>query len=128
MDPFKPLNDSAKESVTRIQEINAELKRLRKIDPESDEELDRIQKRIKLLQEEKKELLGKNKIKREPGTYGADSLDEVTNPISDAHQRRLLEINKQNLTQSEQTIAKSRELIRYGRELSAALETPQITW
>lgn len=123
VDPFKPLNDSAKEAVPRIKEINAELKRLRKIDPESDEELDRIQKRIKLLQEEKKELLGKNKIKREPGTYGADSLDEVTNPISDAHQRRLLEINKQNLTQSEQTIAKSRELIRYGRELSAALET-----
>jgi len=123
VDPFKPLNDSAKEAVHRIKEINAELKRLRKIDPESDEELDRIQKRIKLLQEEKKELLGKNKIKREPGTYGADSLDEVTNPISDAHQRRLLEINKQNLTQSEQTIAKSRELIRYGRELSAALET-----
>lgn len=123
VDPFKPLNDSAKEAVTRIKEINAELKRPRKIDPESDEELDRIQKRIKLLQEEKKELLGKNKIKREPGTYGADSLDEVTNPISDAHQRRLLEINKQNLTQSEQTIAKSRELIRYGRELSAALET-----
>lgn len=123
VDPFKPLNDSAKEAVTRIKEINAELKRLRKINPESDEELDRIQKRIKLLQEEKKELLGKNKIKREPGTYGADSLDEVTNPISDAHQRRLLEINKQNLTQSEQTIAKSRELIRYGRELSAALET-----
>lgn len=123
VDPFKPLNDSAKEAVTRIKEINAELKRLRKIDPESDEELDRIQKRIKLLQEEKKELLGKNKIKREPGTYGADSLDEVTNPISNAHQRRLLEINKQNLTQSEQTIAKSRELIRYGRELSAALET-----
>ena len=123
VDPFKPLNDSAKEAVTRIKEINAELKRLRKIDPESDEDLDRIQKRIKLLQEEKKELLGKNKIKREPGTYGADSLDEVTNPISDAHQRRLLEINKQNLTQSEQTIAKSRELIRYGRELSAALET-----
>ena len=119
VDPFKPLNDSAKEAVTRIKEINAELKRLRKIDPESDEGLDRIQKRIKLLQEEKKELLGKNKIKREPGTYGADSLDEVTNPISDAHQRRLLEINKQNLTQSEQTIAKSRELIRYGRELSA---------
>lgn len=123
VDPFKPLNDSAKEAVTRIKEINAELKRLRKIDQESDEELDRIQKRIKLLQEEKKELLGKNKIEREPGTYGADSLDEVTNPISDAHQRRLLEINKQNLTQSEQTIAKSRELIRYGRELSAALET-----
>ena len=42
VDPFTPLNDSAKEAVTRIKEINAELKRLRKIDPESDEELDRI--------------------------------------------------------------------------------------
>ena len=124
IDPLKPLNDSANQAVTRLKEINDELKRLRKIDPQSDEELDRIQKRIKLLQEEKKEILSKNKKKkREPGTYGADSLDEVTNPITDAHQRRLLEINKQNLTQSEQTIAKSRELIRYGRELSAALET-----
>ncbi len=121
--PFKSLSDSAKEVVTRIKEINIELKRLRKMDPQSDEELDRIQKRIKLLQEEKKELLEKNKIKREPGTYGADSLDEVTNPITDAHQRRLLDINKQNLTATERTIAKNRELIRYGRELSAALDT-----
>lgn len=124
VDPLKPLNDSANQAVTRLKEINDELKRLRKIDPQSDEELDRIQKRIKLLQEEKKEILSKNKKKkREPGTYGEDSLDEVTNPIDDAHQRRLLEINKQNLSQSEQTIAKSRELIRYGRELSVALET-----
>ncbi len=122
IDPLKPLNDSANQAVTRLKEINNKLKRLRNIDPQSDEELDRIQKRIKLLQEEKKEILSKNKRKREPGTYGADSIDEVTNSIDDAHQRRLLEINKQNLTQSEQTIAKSRELIRYGRELSAALE------
>lgn len=124
VDPFKHLNDSAKEAVTRIKEIDAELKKLRKIDPQSDEELDRIRKRIELLQEEKKALLGKiNKKKREPGTYSEDSLDEVTNPIDDAHQRRLLEINKQNLTQSDKTIAKNRELIRYGRELSEALET-----
>lgn len=123
IDPLKPLNNSANQAVMRLKEINDELKRLRKIDPQSDEELDRIQKRIKLLQEEKKEILNKNNKKREPGTYGSDSIDEVTNPIDDAHQRRLLEINKQNLTQSEQTIAKSRELIRYGRELSAALET-----
>ena len=123
VDPLKPLNDSANQAVTRLKEINDELKRLRKIDPQSDEELDRIQKRIKLLQEEKKEILNKNKKKREPGTYGADSIDEVTNPIDDAHQRRLLEINKQNLTEAERTIAKNRELIRYGRELSAALET-----
>lgn len=124
VDPLKPLNDSANQAVTRLKEINDELKRLRKIDPQSDEELDRIQKRIKLLQEEKKEILSKNKKKkREPGTYGADSIDEVTNPIDDAHQRRLLEINKQNLTEAERTIAKNRELIRYGRELSVALDT-----
>lgn len=122
INPLKPLNDSANQAVTRIKEINDELKRLRKIDPQSDEELDRIQKRIKLLQEEKKELLGKAKAKRTPGTYKEDSLDQVTAPIDDAHQRRLLEINKQNLTAAERTIAKNRELIRYSRELSAALD------
>lgn len=121
--PLEDANDTADKTVGRLKEINAELKRLRKIDPQSDEELDRIQKRIKLLQEERKELMGKSNTKREPGTYGADSLDEITNPISDAHQRRLLEINKRDMTQAERTIAKNRELIRYCKELSTALET-----
>lgn len=115
-------NKAASEAVTRLKEINDELKRLRKIDPQSDEELDRIQKRIKLLQEEKNTLLGKAKAKRTAGTYKEDSLDQVTAPIDDAHQRRLLEINKQNLTAADRTIAKNRELIRYSRELSAALD------
>ena len=116
-------NKTASETVTRLKEINTELKRLRKMDPESDEELDRIQKRIKLLQEEKKELLGKAKDKRTPGTYKEDSLDQVTAPVDDAHQRRLLEINKQDLTETERTIAKNQELIRYCFELNNALET-----
>ena len=116
-------NKTASETVTRLKEINTELKRLRKMDPESDEELDRIQKRIKLLQEEKKELLGKAKAKRTPGTYEEDSLDQVTAPVDDAHQRRLLEINKQDLTETERTIAKNQELIRYCFELNNALET-----
>lgn len=124
IDPLRPINDSANQAVTRLREINAELRRLRNIDPQSDEELDRIQRRIEALQEEKRLLMGRVK-KKEPGTYGADSLDEVTNPIADAHQRRLLEINKQNLTETERTIAKNRELIRYGRELSEALDTLQ---
>ena len=105
VDPFKPLNDSAKEAVTRIKEINAELKRLRKIDPESDEELDRIQKRIKLLQEEKKELLGKNKIKREPGTYGADSLDAINAAQTQIEQQTAAaqkEINKAIIKQNDE--------------------------
>ena len=116
-------NTKATETVSRLKEINAELKRLRKIDPQSDEELDRIQKRIKLLQEERKELMGKARTKREPGTYGADSLDEVTAPVDDEHQRRLLEINKSDMKETERTIAKNRELIRYCSELTAALDT-----
>ena len=116
-------NKTASETVTRLKEINTELKRLRKMDPESDEELDRIQKRIKLLQEEKKELLGKAKAKRTPGTYKEDSLDQVTAPVDDAHQRRLLGINKQDLTETERTIAKNQELIRYCFELNNALDT-----
>lgn len=116
-------NAKASETVSRLKEINAELKRLRKIDPQSDEELDRIQKRIKLLQEERRELLGKSKHRREPGTYAEDSLTQATAPVDDAHQRRLLEINKQDMTATERTIAKNKELIRYCAELNAALET-----
>ena len=116
-------NVKAAETVSRLKEINTELKRLRKIDPQSDEELDRIQKRIKLLQEERKELLGKSKHKREPGTYAEDSLTQATAPVDEAHQRRLLEINKQDMTATERTIARNKELIRYCAELNAALET-----
>ena len=115
-------NTKATETVSRLKEINTELKRLRKIDPQSDEEHDRIQKRIKLLQEERKELLGNAKAKRTPGTYKADSLDEVTAPVDDAHQRRLLEINKKDLTDTERTIEKNKELIRYCAELNTALD------
>ena len=121
-DPLSSVNNSARQTVDRLKEINAELKKLRKIDPQSDEEFERIQRKIELLNEEKRTLMGKSKQKRTPGTYGEDSLDEITNPISDAHQRRLLEINKQNLTEADRTIAKNRELIRYGQELSTALE------
>ena len=116
-------NTAASETVSRLKEINAELKRLRKIAPQSDEELDRIRKRIELLQQERKELMGKANIKRQPGTYGPDSLDEVTAPVDDAHQRRLLEINKSDMAETERTIAKNQELIRYCGELTAALDT-----
>lgn len=115
-------NEAATETVSRLKEINAELKRLRKMDPQSDEELDRIQRRIELLQRERRELMGKGRQKREPGTYGTDSLDEVTAPVDDAHQRRLLQINKSDLTETEKVIARNRELIRYCVELNAALD------
>lgn len=115
-------NEKASETVSRLKEISTELKRLRKIDPESDEELDRIQKRIQLLQEERRELMGKGRKKHQPGTYGEDSLDEISAPIDDAHQREVLKINKSDEPEIKKTIAKNRELIRYCAELSAALD------
>lgn len=117
--------DAGAETVTRLKEINAELKKLRKIDPSSDEEFDRIQKRIKLLQEEKKQLTGKAKTKKgkhETGTYKEDSIDEVEAPIDDKHQKKLLEINKEDIPQLEKAIKKNQELIRYCNELDQAYE------
>lgn len=111
----------ATESVTRLKEIEQELKRLRKIDPTSDEELDRIQKRIELLNKEKRELLGKGGSKREAGTYREDSLDKATAKADDAHQRRLLEINKKDLAETDRIIAKNKEMMRYCGELRSAL-------
>ncbi len=117
-------NKTATETVTRLKEINAELKRLRKIDPQTDEELKRIQKRIEALKEEKKLLMGKNaKKKHEKGTYGEDSIDEVTAPFDDALQKRLLAINKDDLTDIDKSIKKNEELIKYCYELNTALET-----
>lgn len=116
-------NTAATETVSRLKEINTELKRLRKLDPQSDEELDRINKRIKSLQEEKRLLLGNKQSHRSPGKYGEDSIDEATAAVDAEHQRRLLEINKADTTKTEKTIAKNRELIRYCSELNKALET-----
>lgn len=117
-------NEKATETVTRLKEINAELKKLRKMDPQSDEELDRINRRIEALREEKKVLQGKNKTKHTPGTYREDSLDEATAPVDAAHQKRSLAINKDKgkMSADKYTIAKNRELIRYSRELIAALD------
>lgn len=110
--------------IGRIKEINAEILKLRKTVPNSDEELRSIQKRIELLREEKKQLLGKNSHKREVGTYREDSIDEATALADDTHQRNMLDINKQKgqLSDAEFTIKKSKEVIRYCGELVVALK------
>lgn len=123
VEPLKKTGGVASQTVSRLKEINQELKQLRKIDPKTDEELQGIQERIKLLQQERTLLLGKTKNKRQAGTYGIDSIDEVTAPVDDTHQKRLLEINKSDQTAAEKAIAKNRELIRYCSELNDALET-----
>ena len=71
----------------------------------------------------KKLILGNAKVKREPGTYGDDSIDEATAPVDHKHQERLAGINEQkgDISETEMTIQKNRELIRYCDELLDAL-------
>lgn len=122
-------------TVDRIKEIDAELKRLRKTEAETDEEFFEIQERIKSLQDEKKKLMGKAGKKKpkkgkngteksEPGTYGEDDIDEVTAPLDIEHQKKLLNINKRKdqLAEADFIIEKNREIIRYEKEVVAALE------
>lgn len=119
------LDNTAKKAdgvVSRLKEINAELKRLRKMNPESDEEYDRIKRRIADLTKEKKELEGKNRPKHERGTYQSDSLEEVMAPATDKHMKLLLDINKKDLAESDRIIEKNKELIRYNGDLVKALE------
>lgn len=116
---------AADDAVQRLREINAELKELRKRDPQSDDELHRIQERIKALQEEKRLLMGKSGKgggRREAGTYAEESIAKVTAPIDDGHQKRMLEINRQDISATERSIEKNKELIRYYEELNVALE------
>lgn len=118
------VTETSDKVVSRLKEINAELKQLRKADPESDEELKDIEARIQALTNEKKALLDKNKAKHEVGTYREDSLDRVTAPIDLEHRKRLLDINKDNDSGSsaELTIRKSEEARRHALELIDALE------
>ena len=116
------------QTVDRIKEINAELKTLRKTEAETDEEFFEIQERIKSLQDEKKKLTSsttkKHTNKTEPGTYGDDSIEEVVAPLDIEHQKKLLNINKrkEQLSDAEFIIQKNQEIIRYEKEVVAALE------
>lgn len=118
------VTETSDKVVSRLKEINAELKQLRKADPKSDEELKDIEARIQALTNEKKALLDNNKAKHEVGTYREDSLDRVTAPIDLEHRKRLLDINKDNGSSSsaELTIRKSEEARRHALELIDALE------
>lgn len=122
--PIKDTVTAATTAVERLKEINAELKELRKSDPADDQELKDIQKRIKALQEEKKHILGNSKLKRIPGTYAEDSLDEATAAADNTHMEKLLDINKLKgqIPEYELVIKKNEELIRYSEELTEALD------
>lgn len=129
--PMKKAGSAAHAVVDRVKELKAELKELRKADPQTDEEFRRIEARKTEIQEELRQLTGKGKSKKnkskkgkhEVGTYKEDSLDEATAAADDEHQRRMLDINKQKgaISDADFAIKKNQELIRYCKDLQVAL-------
>ncbi|MGM9817166.1 MAG: phage tail tape measure protein [Lepagella sp.] len=117
-------NSQADKTISKLKEINTQMKKLRSIDPQSDDELNRINERVEALQEEKKLLTANLKLNNDNvETYVDNMIVKETETIDESHQKKLLAINKQELTSTEQTIAKNRELIRYLNELDLSLQT-----
>lgn len=111
--------------VDEIKELKKQLKELRKLDPQTDEEYDDIKDRKKKIQDRLKVLEGKvPKNKHTPGTYQEDSIDEATAAADDLHQQELLDINKLKgqIPEYELAIKKNEELIRYCKDLTIALQ------
>lgn len=119
--------ENVDKTVKRLGEIKERLKELRNASPSTKEELlANIAERDKL-QAEKRTLEGKpskGKNRHETGTYGDGSIEEVTNPIDDKHQRKLLEINadKGKISDAELLKKTAEETIRYCDELNTALQ------
>lgn len=120
-DGFKGLGAAAHDTVDEIKRLKDELKQLRKEEATTDAEYKRIEERKTAISERLKVLKGKksSKSKHKRGTYSEDSIDQVTAPIDDEHQKKLLEINKSKDTVSEAkyAIARNQELIRYNARL-----------
>lgn len=114
--------------VDEVKELRKELKELRKLDPQTDEEFANIEERKEVIQARLRTLRGKDSKKKKkhhtPGTYAEDSLDEATASADDEHQRKLLDINKLKgeIPEYDLVIKKNEELIRYSGDLIKALE------
>ena len=114
-----PEVDKTTKTVSRLQAINAELKKLRKEQKEADDaEYKRIQARIDALQEEKKTIIGKSTT-RETGTYADESLAQIEAPAKQEHAARQAEIDarKSQMTATEYSRQSANELKRYYTDL-----------
>ena len=118
-DPQTTPEDTTTKTVSRLQAINAELKKLRKEQKEADDaEYKRIQARIDALQEEKKTIIGKSTT-RETGTYADESLAQIEAPAKQEHAARQAEIDarKSQMTATEYSRQSANELKRYYTDL-----------
>ena len=118
-------SDSAKTLTSRLKEINNQLKQLYNAAPQNDDELNRIQARIKALQEEKAQILKNHEVRTASDVSQNETLLQTTAPIDEAHQLRVFDIDKRkpNMSDSDYAIEKARETIRYCEELRTALDS-----
>lgn len=128
VEPLKNTGNAVHAVVDEVKTLQNELKELRKLDPQTDDELESIEARKEKIRARLRTLKGKDKTKgkhRTPGTYGEDSLDEATADADDLHQRNLLAINKLKgeLPEYDIIIKKNEEVIRYSGDLIKALDT-----
>ena len=122
--PVKNAGAAVDATIEKIKNLKAELKALRKEEPQSKADLKRIEDRKAEIRREIKFWEGKApKGKHTPGTYGEDSLDEATAAADDLHQKKLLDINllKGSISEADFAIKKNEELIRYCGDLETVL-------
>lgn len=129
VEPLKSAGAAAADTVSKIKELQARLKELRKQDPQTDEEYAEIEAEKEKIRKQLKALKGKkSKAKkgkgRQTGTYGDDSIDEATATADDLHQKKQLEINREkgNLAEADFIIKKNEEMVRYCGDLIKALD------
>lgn len=110
--------------VDEVKNLRKELLELRKMEPQTDDELKWLEQRKKTISDRLRVLTGKD-TRAEHGVYGEDSIAEATAAADDLHQKNLLEINsmKGSVADAEIIIKKNEELIRYCGDLVIALET-----
>lgn len=117
------IDKTAEKTVSRLKEIDTELKKLRKEYKAAagDAERIKIDGKITALQKEKRTILGKSS-QHETGTYAVESIAEVEAPIKQKHaeQKQSIDAGKSHMSEIEYAREAAAELKEYYTELDAA--------
>lgn len=123
--PLGVVANTADDAATKLKKLNTEIKSLQKQlkDAKPGTDVKALAAKIKLLQSQRKELLGTEASKRTPGTYQDDSLKKVTAPIETEHLTRQQSIDdkKSSMTAGAYARATAEETKRYAQETIDAL-------
>lgn len=114
----KGIDSGVDKGMGRLQEIDKELKRLRKAKPDTVEELQSNINRMEELKEERKDLMSKDSKGRK-----ADKVKQTVEPLDAEHKQVLLALKQdQSQTGTELKMAELEEEVDYANKLIKALE------